>query len=157
MTVNVQPAGDEKVLSPTPTVSFSKRVKDSPPAGMPPPSDEMVTVSARMHPMRTRSQMAIATIVHTALTSQLNNILSRSYQCVLPDLANPSHKNVSPWKLSLQRKIRTPISPSSDPYKYSDYSLVEHSEPLQLAPPGPFNIIIGDRIFDDDNENNDGN
>jgi len=49
----------------------------------------------------------------------------------------------------LRRKIRTPISPSSDPYKYSDYSLVENSEPFPFAQPGPFNHIIGDGIFDD--------
>jgi hypothetical protein len=143
---------EETVLSPTPTISFSKRGKDSPPAGMPPPSDKMVTVSARMHQMHTRSQTAIATIMHTALTNWLHNILSHSYQCVLPDPANPPRKNVSPRKLLLRRKIRTPISPSSDPYKYSDYSLVENSEPFQIAQPGPFNDIIGDGIFDDDNE-----
>jgi hypothetical protein len=94
-------------------------------------------------------------IMHTALTSRLHNILSRSYQCVLPDLANPSRKKLSPRKLLLRRKIRTPISPSSDPYKYSDYSLVENSEPLQLAQPGPFNDIFRDGIFDDDNEGDD--
>jgi hypothetical protein len=71
----------EQVLSPTPTVSFSKRGKDSP-AGEPPATDKTVTVPARMHQMRTRSQMAIATIMHTALTNRLHNILSRSYQCV---------------------------------------------------------------------------
>jgi hypothetical protein len=109
-----------------------------------------------MHQMRTRSQTAIATIMHTALTNQLHNILSRSYQCVLPEPANP-RKIVSPRKLSLRRKIHTPISPSSDPYKYSDYSLVENSEPFQLAQPGPFNHIIGDRIFYDANEDNDEN
>jgi hypothetical protein len=105
--------------------------------------------------MRTRSQTAIATIMHTALTNWLNNILSRSYQCVLPEPANP-RKILSPRKLSLRRKIHTPISPSSDPYKYSDYSLVENSEPFQLAQPGPFNHIIGDGIFDDADQN-DGN
>jgi hypothetical protein len=42
---------DKKVLSPTPTVAFSKRGKDFPPAGTPP--DKTVSVSARMHPMRT--------------------------------------------------------------------------------------------------------
>jgi hypothetical protein len=75
---------------------------------------------------------------------------------VLPEPAD-LRKIVSPRKLSLQGKIRTPISPSSDPYKYSDYSLVENSEPVQLAQPGPFNHIIGDGIFDDANEDNDGN
>jgi hypothetical protein len=73
---------DEKVLSPSPTVLFSKRGKDSPPAGTLPASDKTVTVSARMHQMRTRSQTAIATIMHTALTNRLHNILSRSYQFV---------------------------------------------------------------------------
>ncbi len=153
----VEEKSEQKVLSPTPTVSFSKRGKDSPTAGTRPPSDKTVTVSTRMHQMRTRSQTAIATIMHTALTNRLHSILSRSYQCVLPDPANPSRKNVSPRKLSLRRKIRRPISPSSDPYKYSDYSLVENSQPLQLAQPGPFNNIIGDGIFDDDNEGDDGN
>jgi hypothetical protein len=148
---------EEKVLSPTPTISFSKRGKDSLPAGTPPPSDKTVTVSARMHQMRTRLQTAIATIMHTALKNRLHNILSRSYQCVLPDPAHPPRKNVSPRKLSLRRKICTPISPSADPYKYSDYSLVENSEPFQFAQPGPFNDIIGDGIFDDDNEGDDGN
>jgi hypothetical protein len=33
---------------------------------------------------------------------------------------------------------------------YSDYLLADHSEPLHQAQPGPFNDIIGDRIFDDD-------
>jgi hypothetical protein len=116
----------------------------------------MVTVSAHMHQMRARSQTAIATIVHTALTNRLNNILSRSYQCVLPEPANP-HKIMSPRKLLLRHKFRTPISPSSDPYKYSDYSLVENSEPFQLAQPRPFNDIIVDGIFDDADEDNDGN
>ncbi len=148
--------GEDKVLSPTPTVLFSKRGKDSPPAGEPPATDKTVTVPARMHQMRTRSQMAIAMIMHTALTNRLHNILSRSYQCVLPEPANP-RKIMSPRKLSLRRKIRTPISPLSDPYKYSDYSLVKNSEPFQLAQPGPFNHIIGDGIFDDANEDNDGN
>ncbi len=101
---------EEKVLSPTPTISFSKRGKDSPPAGALPASDEMVTVSARMHQIRTRSQTAILMIMHTALTNQLHNILSRSYQCVLPEPANP-RKFVSPRKLSLRCKICTPISP----------------------------------------------
>ncbi len=145
---------EKKVLSPSPTISFSKRGKDSP-AGEPSATDETVTVSARMHQMRARSQTAIAAIMHTALMSRLHNILSRSYQCVLPEPANP-RKLLSPWKLSLRRKICTPISPSSDPYKYSDYSLVENSEPFQLAQPGPFNHIIGDRIFDDADQN-DGN
>jgi hypothetical protein len=40
------PSIDKKVLSPTPTVSFSKRGKDSPPVGMP-PADK--TVSFCMH------------------------------------------------------------------------------------------------------------
>ena len=111
----------------------------------------MVTVPACMHQMRTCSQTAIATIMHTALTNRLHYILSRSYQCVLPDPAKP-HKLVSPRKLLLQLKIRTPISPSSDPYKYSDYSLVENSEPFPFAQPGPFNHIIGDRILDDSND-----
>jgi hypothetical protein len=146
----------ERVLSPTPTVSFSKKGKGFPPAGKPPATDETVTAPAHMHQMRTRSQTAIATIMHTALTNWLHNILSRSYQCVFPEPANP-RKIVSPRKLSLRRKIRTPISPSSDPYKYSDYSLVENSEPFQLAQPGPFNDIIGDGIFDDADEDNDGN
>jgi hypothetical protein len=53
MTVEVQPNGNAKVLSPTPTISFSKRGKDSPSAGTPPPSDKTVTVKARMHPMHT--------------------------------------------------------------------------------------------------------
>ncbi len=44
-----------------------------------------------------------------------------------------------------------------DPYKYSNYSLVENNEPLQLAQPSPFNDIIRDGIFDDDNEGDDGN
>ena len=57
----------------------------------------------------------------------------------------------------MRRKFRTPISPSSDPYKYSDYSLVENSEPFQLAQPGPFNDIICDGIFDDADKDNDGN
>jgi hypothetical protein len=105
---------EQKVLSPTPTVSFSKRGKDSP-AGEPSATDETVTVPACMHQMRTRSQTAIAAIMHTALTNRLHNILSRSYQCVLPEPANP-RKNLSPRKLSLRRKICTPISPSSDPY-----------------------------------------
>ena len=52
---------------------------------------------------------------------------------------------------------KTHISPSSDLYKYSDYSLVENSEPFQLAQPGPFNDIIVDGIFDDADEDNDGN
>ena len=139
---------EKKVLSPSPTVSFSKRGKDSP-AGEPSAgADETVTVSERMHQMRTRSQTAIAAIVHTALKNRLHNILSRSYQCVLPDPAKP-RKLLSPRKLSLRQKIRTPISPSSDPYKYSDYSLVENSEPIPFAQPGPFNHIIGDGIFDD--------
>jgi hypothetical protein len=143
---------EEKVLSPTPTVLFSKRGKDSP-AGEPPATDETVTVPARMHRMRTCSQTAIATIMHTALTNRLHNIISRSYQCVLPEPANPC-KIVSPRKLLLRRKIRTPISPLSNLYKYSDYSLVDNSEPFQLAQPGPFNHIIGDGIFDDANQNN---
>ena len=67
---------------------------------------------------------------------------------MLPDPAKP-RKLLSPRKLSLRQKIRTPISPSSDPYKYSDYSLVENSEPIPFAQPGPFNHIIGDGIFDD--------
>jgi hypothetical protein len=41
----------------------------------------------------------------------------------------------------------------SDPYKYSDYSLVKNSEPLQLAQPGPFNHIIRDGIFNDADQN----
>ncbi len=41
--------------------------------------------------------------------------------------------------------------------KCSDYSLVENSEPFLLAQPGPFNDIIGDGIFDDDNEGDDRN
>jgi hypothetical protein len=111
-----------------------------------------VTVPAHMHQMRTRSQTAIATIMHTALTNRLNNVLSRSYQCVLPEPAN-TRKILSPRKLSLRHKIRTPISPSSHPYKYSDYSLVKNSEPFQLAQPGPFNHIIGDGIFNDADQN----
>jgi len=145
---------EEKVLSPTPTVSFSKKGKDSP-AGEPPATDETVTVPARMRQMRTRSQTAIAAIMHTALTNWLNNILSRSYQCVLTDPAKP-RRLLSQRKLLQRRKIRTPISPSSDPYKYSDYSLVKNSEPFQLAQPGPFNHIIGDGIFNDADQN-DGN
>jgi len=145
---------EEKVLSPAPTVLFSKKGKDSP-AGEPPATDETVTVPAHMHQMHTRLQTVIATIMHTALTNRLDNILSRSYQCVLPEPANP-RKILSPRKLLLRRKICTPISPSSDPYKYSDYSLVENSEPFQLAQPGPFNHIIGEGIFDDADQN-DGN
>jgi hypothetical protein len=142
----------KKVLSPSPTVSFSKRGKDSPAGEPSATADKMVTVPACMHQMRTRSQTAIAAIMHTALTNRLHNILSRSYQCVLPEPANP-RKLLSPRKLSLRRKICTPIFPSSDPYKYSDYSLVENSEPFQFAQPGPFNHIIGDGIFDDADQN----
>jgi hypothetical protein len=67
----------EKVLSPSPTVSFSKRGKDSPVGEPSAGADETVTVSARMHQMRTRSQMKIAAIMHTALTNQLHSIIKR--------------------------------------------------------------------------------
>jgi hypothetical protein len=76
----------EKVLSPTPTVSFLKRGRDSTPAGVR-PVDETVTASACTHLMRMHLHVAVATIVHTALKSRLNNILSRTYHCVLTDLA----------------------------------------------------------------------
>jgi hypothetical protein len=36
-----------------------------------------------------------------------------------------------------------------DPYKYSDYSIVDHSEPLQQAQPGPFHYIIDDNDGDE--------
>jgi len=146
---------NEKVLSPTPTVSFSKKGKGFPPAGEPAATDETVSSPVRMHQMRTRSQTEVAAIMHTALTSRLHNIISRSYQCVFPEPAKP-RKIVSPRKLSLRRKICTPTSPSADPYKYSDFSLVENSEPFHIAQPGPFQDIIGDGIFDDANEDNDG-
>jgi hypothetical protein len=82
----------KNVLSHTSTISFSKRGKDSPPAGVPQPPDKTVTASACMHPMCTHSRVAIAAIVHTALKSRLNNILSRTYQCVLPDLVKTPGK-----------------------------------------------------------------
>jgi hypothetical protein len=40
-------------------------------------------------------------------------------------------------------------SPFGNPYKYSDYLLAKHELQVQ---PGPFNDIIGDGIFDDNDE-----
>ncbi len=72
-------AADSKVLSPTPSVSFSKQGKDSPPppggVAIAQKNETEVTV-ARAHPMRTRSQKEeISAIAQDALMSRLNSVI----------------------------------------------------------------------------------
>jgi len=70
---------DSKVLSPPPTVSFSKQGKDSRPCpwgmAVTQKNETEVTV-AHAHPMRTRSQKEeISAIAQDALMSRLNSVI----------------------------------------------------------------------------------
>ncbi len=70
-------AADSKVLSPTPTISFSKQGKDSHPGrvAVAKRSETEVTV-ASAHPTRTRSQKeVISAIAQDALMSRLNSVI----------------------------------------------------------------------------------
>ena len=126
-----------------------------------PPVNETVSPSAspslaaHTHPMCTRSHASPAPVAVTqnALIARLNNILSRSYKCVLSD----PRKRLQ-YKLSL-RKIRPrvhthkalPFLPFCDPYKYSNYPTADHSD----IQPGPFHYLIGDGFFDVNSDPND--
>ncbi len=72
-------AADSKVLSPTPSISFSKQGKDSRPrprgVAVAQKNETEVTV-ASAHPMRTRSQKEeISAIAQDALMSRLNSVI----------------------------------------------------------------------------------
>ncbi len=78
-------AADSKVLSPTPTILFSKQGKDSHPGRVAVAKRnkmEVTVVSA--HPMHTRSQKeVISAIAQDALMSRLNSVIKRSYHCIV--------------------------------------------------------------------------
>ena len=136
-------AEDSKVLSPA-TVSFSKQGKDSHPGGVAvAKKNETEVTVARAHPMRTRSQKEekeeISAIVQDALISRLNNVIERSYHCIV----KKPHKKTQP------RPGRPKLGLSyGDPYKYSSYPETGISEQPALNI-GPFNDIVGDDYFDD--------
>lgn len=143
---------EEKVLSPTPTVSFSNLgVDDSLPVGVP-PANEMVLSSARTHHMCNCSHSSPATAVavtQNALTARLNNILSWTFRCVLTDPECILLQNVSPRKIRLRVPTLTRKAPPfGDPYKYSDDPTVDHYE--AQPQPSPFNDVIRDGFFEDD-------
>ncbi len=91
------PLGIENVLSPSPTIMFSKRGKGSLPAGAESRNKtEMVTAHTPHAHMLTCSHALVATIVHYALKFKLHRIISQAYHCMLPDPAKHPEKNVSP-------------------------------------------------------------
>jgi hypothetical protein len=129
-------AADSKVLSPTPTVSFSKQGKDSHPRGVAVArknETEMTVASA--HPMRTRSQKEeISAIAQDALMSRL-----KCHRTELPLPCKKTQPHPGRPKLGLSY---------GDLYKYLSYPETGISE--QPAPNiNPFNNIIGDSYFDD--------
>jgi hypothetical protein len=102
--------------------------------------------------MRTRSHAPPATtvaVMQNALTARLNNILSRTFWCVLTDPKCISPQNVSPRKNRLGVCTRTRKAPPfGDPYQYSSDPTADHYD--AQPQPGPFNDVIGDRFFEDD-------
>jgi len=106
-------AADSKVLSPTPSVSFSKQGKDSrpPPGGVAvAQKNETEVTVARAHPMRTHSlKEEISTIAQDALISRLNSVIERSYHCIVKKPRKKTQPRPSRPKLGLSY---------GDPYKY---------------------------------------
>jgi hypothetical protein len=122
-------------------------------------------VSARTHQMRTRSRKEendaiVSKIVQANYYTQLNNIIRRSYHCVL----RRTGKEKEDW---LRRKKRRHFSIDrskaakafGDPYIYSDYLEADIVEPKQQVHIPPFNDIVGHGYVEDhdgdDNVNND--
>ncbi len=131
---------DTKVLSPTPTISFSKQGKDSHPGGVAVAriNETEVTV-VRAHPMRTCSQKEeISAIAQDALMSRLNSVIERSYHCIIKKPRKKTQPHPSRPKLGLSY---------GDPYKYLTYPETGISEQPALDI-NPFNII-GDGYLDD--------
>jgi len=100
--------------------------------------------------MSTRSHASPAPVAVTqnALIARLNNILSRSYKCVLSDPRKRLQYKLSLRKIRPRLRVHThkasPFPPFGDPYKYSNYLTADHS----YIQPGPFHYLIGDRFFD---------
>jgi len=96
--------------------------------------------------MRTRSQKEekeekeeISAIAQEALMSRLNNVIERSYHCIVKKPRKKTQPRPSRPKLGLSY---------GDPYKYSSYPETGISEQPALNI-GPFNDIVGDDYFDD--------
>jgi hypothetical protein len=106
---------------------------------------------ARAHPMHTCWQKEeISAIVEDALLSRINSVIERSYHCII---LKP-HKMKQSVSLSQPHPGRPRVGlPVGHPYKYSSYSETGISE-QQPHNPLPFNNIIGDRYFDDSDDNN---
>jgi hypothetical protein len=129
-------AADSKVLSPTPTVSFSKQGKDSHPEGVAVAKrNETEVTIAHVHLMCTRSQKeVISAIAQDALMSRLNSVIEQSYHCIVK----------KPRKKMQTRPGRPKLDLSyGDPYIYSTYPETGISEQPALNI-NPFNDIIGD-------------
>ncbi len=110
---------DSKLLSPTPTVSFSKQGRDLHPGGVPLPTrNETEVTLACAHPMRTCSQKEeISVIVQDALMSRLFGIVERSYHCIVKKSPRKKKQLVSP---SQTRPGRPKVGLAyGDLYKYS--------------------------------------
>ena len=161
-----------KVLSPSSTVSFSKKGREINPSAARCVQNETEmkiltepgNVSARTHQMRTRSRKEendaiVSKIVQANYYTQLNNIIRRSYHCVL----RRTGKEKEDW---LRRKKRRHFSIDrskaakafGDPYIYSDYLEADIVEPKQQVHIPPFNDIVGHGYVEDhdgdDNVNN---
>jgi hypothetical protein len=140
-------APDSKVLSPTPTVSFSKQGKDSHPGDMAVAKrDKMEVTVVLAHPICTRLQKEekeeISAIAQDALMSRLNSVIERSYQCIVKKPCKKMQPCPSRPKLGLSY---------GDPYKYSSYPETGISEQPALNI-DPFNDIVGDDYFDDSSD-----